>query len=310
MYQIINNAQTLNELMGGVSNGLFWFVSAVVGAPTSEAGTYTLQTQLLWQGTVPQGYQIYPYLSNCPALIDIISTNPSIATKMENLTSEILSLFQFAVPYNQNMYNATVGEDLPNSTGTTQSYPVVLQQIASYFGMYKNDILLYLLRSVRLEQQMKMVQQQMSKQRTRTQGVDTNFKDSANSTSAHINTTSFNPVAESTKITTQPINVATPSAPGMDNTVSATTTSNTNTSEATYSTLTTGNNSNSLQNTQQNLTESETYQNIQMYNEVGQNDFKVALRPLIKKIARLFMQLGNNYHQDITPLNVKGLNVW
>lgn len=292
MYQIINNAKSLAELCTTPTNN--WL-----------QGIYAYNDFLMYNTNNGTGQNIiYP----SAFLTYVLETyGASVLNKVAFIYRQVIWLFAHAVPYNQNTQTYT----FPTTTDKmTFVIPDIFYEIDAYFSMYQNKVLQYVLLQTRLDVQIQMVQQQMSNERKRTQGVDTNFKDSANSTSAHINTTSFNPVAQSTKITTQPIGVATPTAPGMDNTVSATTTANENTSEATYSTLSTGKNSNSLQNTQQNLTESETYQNIQLYEQVGHSDFKVALRPLLKKIARLFMQLGNNYHQDITPLNVKGLNVW
>lgn len=231
----------------------------------------------------------------------------NVANQCAYIYKQIIYLFAHSIPYDQ----TTQTYNLQGTNNNTFNFtiPDIFYEIDSYFSLYQNNVLEYVLRTSRLSAQIKMTSTNMSAQRSRTQGVNTNLKDSNNLTKTNVESTSFNPITNNTTIQTNPIDVATPTTPSMSNTIGAqnipTGTDNTNVANWTQTNV--GKNENNIQDTQQNLNEQETYQNLQTYNQAGRDNFKNALRPLIKKIASLFWHLGNDYYPDNTNL---GFNIW
>ena len=208
-----------------------------------------------------------------------------------NLLSMLYDIFADAIPYNQNMSNVQLAI-LSNSgvTPTTMSIPLnLLRNIKGYITAYMPSILSWSYGMYRM-----MIAQQKvldgTRQVTKSQGISTV------SQNQNISKNSFNPVDNTTNITTNKITVNKQSNGGLQ------TEQFTANGSANWSTDTNGSSA------EVNRNETITEYDLTQLRELGSEKAIQYLMPLFRKIGTLFWCLGNDYwNEDNGTL---GFHIW
>ena len=251
--------------------------------------------------------QIPTYYYNCPALAQYWTNlnqfdnlNNNWTYLFPNLLGSLYQLFENVIPYDQSTTSFTIQPTYSGSSDEqyiTIQVPNVLKQISSYFGMYQNRLLQYMVVMLKYLAQINVMNGGF------TNTYQYNTYNGSTTQANNYNVNSFNPVADSTTLNINPINVT--NANYNTGTFSP---SSINSGEPTI-TITGANYNNyngaTASNSNQYATNNAT--NLENFATVGIGDGLTILRPFIEKVSSLFWSLSNDYYGNNDGW---GFNIW
>lgn len=251
--------------------------------------------------------QIPTYYYNCPALAQYWTNlnqfdnlNNNWTYLFPNLLGSLYQLFENVIPYDQSTTSFTIQPTYSGSSDEqyiTIQVPNVLKQISSYFGMYQNRLLQYMVVMLKYLAQINVMNGGF------TNTYQYNTYNGSTTQANNYNVNSFNPVADSTTLNINPINVT--NANYNTGTFSP---SSINSGEPTI-TITGANYNNyngaTASNSNQYATNNAT--NLENFATVGIGDGLTILRPFIEKVSSLFWSLSNDYYENNDGW---GFNIW
>ena len=299
MNQINPNLKTLSQLIS-MNDFCDWFFNSNSNLLTNQNPVNIFVQQNIGLTSIPN------YYYNCPALVQYWSNlnqfsnlNNNWSYLFTNLLGTIYQLFENVIPYDQTTTTYTIQPIYSNADTQylTIEVPNVLKQISSYFGLYQNRLLQYMMLMVKYLAQINV----MNGGYTNTYQYNVNSGSASQNNNYDVN--SFNPVANNTTLTINPINVTNGNyGNNLNQTFSITSGEPAITiNGANYNNHASANASNSNQFATNNAT------NLQNFANVGTGDGLTILRPFIKKISSLFWSLGNDEYPD----NINwGFNIW
>lgn len=247
------------------------------------------------------------YYYNCPALVQYWSNlnqfnqlNNNWTYLFTNLLGSLYQLFEDVIPYDQSTTTYTIQPVYQGSSDVqyvTTEVPNVLKQISSYFGMYQNRLLQYMVVMLKYLAQINV----MNGGYTNTYAYNTNSGSASQANNYNIN--SFNPVATATSFDINPIGVTNGNYNnGVNNNFAVTSRMpSINVTGANYNNYSGASASNSNQYATNNAT------NLENFATVGSEDGLTILRPFIEKVSSLFWSLSNDYYGNNDGW---GFNIW
>ena len=295
MQQINPNLKTLGELIT-IQDFCDWFVNSNSNI-TNNPVNFLTQTGINIS-SVPA------FVFNCPALVQYFSNLNQYNNLTNNwvvlfpqLLGTLYQLFANAIPYDQTTSTYTIISTYNSGNSITITVPNVLKQISSYFGMYQNKILQYMVVMVKYLAQINT----MNGGYTNTYSYSTSSGSASQNNNYDVN--SFNPVETTATLNINPVNVTNGSyGNGVNIPFSVTNGEPSVTiNGANYNNHAGATASNSSQSATNNAT------NLQNFANVGVGDGLTILRPFIKKLSSLFWSLGNDYYPD--DINC-GFKIW
>ena len=295
MEQINPNLKTLGELIS-INDFCDWFVNTNSNI-TSNPVNFLVENGVNIS-SVPA------FVFNCPALVQYFSNlnqynnlNNNWVVLFPQLLGTLYQLFANAIPYDQTTSTYTIISTYNSGNSITITVPNVLKQISSYFGMYQNKILQYMVVMVKYLAQINT----MNGGYTNTYSYSTSSGSASQNNNYDVN--SFNPVETTATLNINPVNVTNGSyGNGVNIPFSVTNGEPSVTiNGANYNNHAGATASNASQTATNNAT------NLQNFATVGSGDNLTILRPFIKKLSSLFWSLGNDYYPDDINL---GFNIW
>ena len=300
MNQINPNLKTLGQMIS-MNDFCDWFFNSNSNLLTGQNPINIFVQNNISLSSIPV------YYFNCPALVQYWSNlnqfsnlNNNWSYLFTNLLGSIYQLFENVIPYDQSITTYTIQPVYQGSSDVqyvTVEVPNCLKQISSYFGMYQNRLLQYMVVMVKYLAQINT----MNGGYTNTYQYSTSSGSASQNNNYDVN--SFNPVETTASLTINPVNVTNGSyGNGVNLPFSVT-------AGEPSVTITGANYNNHAGATASNASQAATNNatNLQNFASVGSGDNLTILRPLIKKISSLFWSLGNDYYPD----NINwGFNIW
>lgn len=300
MNQINPNLKTLGQMIS-MNDFCDWFFNSNSNLLTGENPINIFVQQNIALNSIPV------YYFNCPALVQYWSNlnqfnqlNNNWTYLFTNLLGSIYQLFENVIPYDQSTTTYTIQPVYQGSSDVqyvTTEIPNVLKQISSYFGMYQNRLLQYMVVMCKYLAQINV----MNGGYTNTYAYNTKSGSASQANNYNIN--SFNPVATLTSLDINPITVNNGSYNNnIDNPFSIQSGSPSVTvTGANYNNYSGASASNSNQFATNNAT------NLENFATVGSGDGLTILRPFIEKVSSLFWSLSNDYYGNNDGW---GFNIW
>lgn len=300
MNQINPNLKTLGQMIS-MNDFCDWFFNSNSNILTGGNPTNIFVQQNISISSIPS------YYFNCPALVQYWSNlnqfnqlNNNWSYLFTNLLGSIYQLFENVIPYDQSTTSYTIQPIYQGSSDVqyvTLEVPNVLKQISSYFGMYQNRLLQYMVVMLKYLAQINV----MNGGYTNTYAYNTNSGSASQANNYNIN--SFNPVATATTIDINPIGVNNGSYNnGINNSFNiGSGMPSVSVAGANYNNYAGASASNSNQYATNNAT------NLENFATVGSGDGMTILRPFIEKISSLFWSLSNDYYGNDDGW---GFNIW
>ena len=300
MNQINSNLKTLGQMIS-MNDFCDWFFNSNSNILTGGNPINIFVQNNINISSIPS------YYFNCPALVQYWSNlnqfnqlNNNWSYLFTNLLGSIYQLFENVIPYDQSTTSFTIQPVYQGSSDVqyvTLEVPNVLKQISSYFGMYQNRLLQYMVVMLKYMAQINVMNGGF------TNTYQYNTYNGATSQATNYNVNSFNPVADSTALNINPINV---------------TNANYNTGIFSPSSITTGeptitisganyNNYNGATASISNQYATNNATNLENFATGGSGDGLTILRPFIEKVSSLFWSLSNDYYGNNDGW---GFNIW